>query len=314
MLSVYFHALFGDPSWAPPQFRPIPFRDAVEVLARDDGPFATARRRRAIAKVYASPHRRLLLHEAGPLDVPLGELEQEFHLFDAGDTPREEPPMETIVSFLEREIPPAPEECTRTFPKTHVSFDVFSGRSDAELELSVTRDFEAMRAALDPQHWSQCAPKYWVASYACADPGNARVDWKAGLPRLANPPRPGSSWNGAFFEHVRIDYGPADVQFWVVLDVASKPSALAHEFTYELRRPGRSALGPIEVEGGLDLDEGEIRATAAARTGPTQVFGSKAFKLRGLGPPPTDFFANLWASISLQQMADEAYEGVCCKP
>jgi hypothetical protein len=314
MLSVYFHALYGRAEWVPPDFRPIPLRDAAEILHRDDTLYAAARRRRAIAKVYESPHRRLLLHQMGLLDPPLAALEQEFHLIEEGDTLEEEPSLGQIVHFLEGPLPRAPEECARTFPTTRTRFDVFSGRSDAALEQSVTRGFEEMRKVLDPQNWSSCGPKYWAASYASEAPGNGPIDWKAGLPRLPNPPRPGSAWAGTLFEHVRIDWGVAVAQFWLALAVESKPTPLSQTFTYELGRSGRSALGRIEVERGIVVDEGEITATAAAATGPTKIVASKAFKLSGLGPPPTDFFANLWAAISLQQMADEAYEAVCCKP
>ena len=226
-----------------------------------------------------------------------------------------EPTIGQVVSFLEQAgIPITPEECKRTFPETKVSFDFFSGRSDASFELSVERDLDRMRAVMDPQNWSTCSPKLWIASYPIQDPGTGPIDWSKYPPPLPGPPLPGSTWSGILFEHVWIDGGAAVIQFEVALDIDSKAASSSHDVAFGLRRSIMSALGKLEVSGGIKTDKGTILLRSEAATGSTSISATKEFQLEGLGDPPIDYLANLMAAVSLEQMGDEGYEAVCCTP
>src|SRR5262249_45203521 len=161
-------------------------------------------------------------------------------------------------------------------------------RTDAELELSVERDLDTMRAVVDPQNWSTCGPEFWARSYPIADPGDGPIDWKVDPAPLPKPPKPGTPWNEILFEHVRVNWGGPIVQFQVALHIDAKESQLGDDIGYGLRRPIMSALGAIEVAGGIKIDAGEIHAKAASASGPTAIAATKSFKVADLGPPPTD--------------------------
>lgn len=313
MMSVYFHARFGEGDWMPTEMRPIPLDQAVRILRGDDTAFAAARRRRAIAKLYTSPMRERWRPQLEVLGAPLARLENRFHRL-AIELPEGELSIGQVVTFLEGLIPAAPEECKRTFPKSEVNFDLFSSTTDAKLALTVERDLDSMRSVVDPQNWSTCGSTFWAASYLIDDLGTGPIDWKAYPAKLPSPPAPGTTWSSPFFEHVLIDWGALAVQFRVALAIDSKKNPLSHQFDYTLKRSIMSGLGPIEQEGGIKIDSGEIRATAATAAGPTSLAATKTFKVGGFGKQPIDFFANLWASIALEQMADETYEAVCCTP
>jgi hypothetical protein len=312
MESVYFHARFGSSDWVPAEYRPLPLDAAIERLALDGCPFANARRRRAVAKLYTSPLRRMWSDQLLRLRAPVAALDAAAATREAGAALE----MDEVVTLLEAQpdFEPPREECNRSFPETGVTFDFFSGLTKASFTMDVERPLAEMRKLTDPQSWSQCHPTFWAASYAVPDPSLEESAGPNGLPAPLQPaPECGARWKGWLFEHVRTTLGWTTTEFQIVLAIDSTQAPedeRTYQMEYSLVRSISISLGGVR-SGRVAVDEGHAKAREIS-PGSTAVSGTKSFRLADLGL--FTWAANLVAAIGIEQRLDESYEVACCQP
>ncbi len=317
--SLYFHANYGDdPGW-PVDYRPLPLHEAAQILASVTNVYDVSARRRGAAQLLASPRRSHTdatdpYNEAVVTMIPaVGPMPPVIDFVDTGG-PGVPPAL--FASYL-RELnafgPPLP--CCHTEPDTHVDFDPFTGLIHGRSQLAVRRSFTDLCRILDPQHWHDMVPEYFVrACVADCPEGQCVVDPETHDASChSRPPKPGSQWAAPLFEHYRLNIAQTIrlVQFKNLLTVESIPGDKQHRFTYGLRNVLYGEIATIKKIGsGLDVDGGYIQL-ADRGDGWVDLVAVKDFHLTDWDPPVGDYLLNWWTSVTTRTTLDAAYEAVC---
>jgi len=325
--SIEFHAAYGDDERWPDDYRPLPLEQAASILSAANEPDDESPRRRAIARLLASPLRsttqpesaynRAIVALAPALrQIPLVLAE----LATKADTKIGARAANTFLAYSEwlvRRLGPTP-GCERTPPQTSIDFDRHTQLISARSSMRVRRPLDDLRRTMDPQNWDVVIPKYFRktciadcsmdVSQADARDYDALCD--------ASPPPAGSNWTGILFEHYELDIGKHLnlVTFKNLLDCSSQGTKDRHEFHYKLNSVLYAKIGLLtKLGGGLDRDDGEIRLSQDA-DGWVDLHATKLFRLDGwelpLGPD-LDFLLNWWTSVTIGTTLDASYEAVC---
>jgi hypothetical protein len=341
MLSVYYHAYGLDLLDPLPEGEPIPLEDAARILAADTSEGATARRRRAIAKLATGEVLRpraaqlrpaleiLVPPRAFDVDDLLALLPREAKLPASWPVPipmfhedlrqafRER--ITTALAFLDTKLVAAFERrcCSGVKSCTVRPATTSTAEVSAYFVLMVRRDVDSLRANLDPQEWDVCAPDYFQDVHYEAATCPAPNAPAAAAP--ASNPAEGSGWDGALYEHFQKEFANGkSTWFKNNLQICGDwdPTNELYRYHYGLCTGGSlesSVLGDGPIKGGLDKDCGLLRAwdKDPSNDAPdwTEVDGVKRIRF---SPRTPDHGLGLWTNLGLELLVDTMADTVLC--
>lgn len=347
ILSVYFHSHYSSSDWLPAEVRPMDLTEAARVLKSASGRLAESRRRRAIAHLVVAgledPDRceavRILGAPIGPLVETLRGLAVADGAATAllatpvaanpcqsGPTALAVPTQQALAEVfarLEQLLGPAIPDCAYEFHPAKTAFDLQTGITTAEVDTAVKRDAGAVCQVMDPQNWdADSCSDFFTAVYVAKKTGKDYVVGKDfSVAEDSNPPPPCTTYHRELFEHfdVYFEYpippgGLVLAWYKNLLGIDSKALAAgAHRYEYKLFRSLGSSVYFDVRPGGLGYDDGTITlGPRAADPSWTELHLTKIVQFTGR--PLLDWALNLWASISLEAMAEELPEMACCQP
>jgi hypothetical protein len=317
LLSIYFHALPGNPSPSP-QLEPLAPLEAATILRADQTPRGEWWRRRAVAKLAASDIRNpefrdamiVLLRddEGGPFGDPqmrLLMIDYVISIHPWATTPF----LEALISnFLDTILHPTG-SCFVSDVTTTVNCR-WSGRTTATTTLEVNRPVGALAVDLDPQSWDECSDFFPATYVALQQGGMYPVDSNHnGLPAVA-PPWKGSTWSEVLFEHFEMSWNFLGTfklsEFKTFLDidaVRGYGANTSYRVDYDLRRSIWHRIFTSGGPGGIDKDKGYLQATPSGSWSDVEAEKTIEFSSELLNPA---------ACALLGAMGDAVAQQVCC--
>jgi hypothetical protein len=156
-----------------------------------------------------------------------------------------------------------------------------------------------MSAYLDPQNWATCSDVFLQSHVVDAVAG--------GFPRRANPPTPGTSWDGLLLERVVVGTMLLDNVLKIQSKVEVKAgTTTAIHISYTLVDNPAAVVGGVTGAGILTMDSGYIEAKPGNQAGWSDVTIQKILRFK------TDVLNMAAHAMLFLWLSDASQIGPCC--